>query len=71
MVLLHTPTAQHCCTAGVARLMSSRDDYIIMCDCSYRCVIQTQQQEEILTEGLEEVLGLFKRFLCWRQHGVF
>lgn len=48
-----------------------RDNYRVICDCSYTCVINTtnRQKVSVPSEGLEDVLGFvpFFRFLCWRQ----
>ena len=50
--------AQHCRAAGVARLRSSCHNYRILCDRSYRYVLQV-----FPTEGLEEVLFFLIRLL--------
>ena len=54
--------SQHCWTAGAARAKSSRDNYIVTCDRSYRYVLYTQQHEMFPTEGLEEVLVFLSFF---------
>ena len=54
-------------TGGVTKPWTSRDNNIITCDHSYRCVTKTT------TKGLVEELVFisFLRFVCWCQHGVF